>query len=103
MNYGDFRYKINLGYDKREEEAEEFKESADAVIKSFVPGEININELGDALESDSDIDALNVLNEFKGDIFSINYPCLWNVSETNTIYTAHTTVICRLRSKTSSS
>ena len=46
--------------------------------------EININELGDALESDSDIDALNVLNEFKGDIFSINYPCLWNVSETDT-------------------
>lgn len=84
MNYGDFRYKINLGYDKREEEAEGFKESADAVIKSFVPGEININELGDALESDSDIDALNVLNEFKGDIFSINYPCLWNVSETDT-------------------
>ena len=40
MNYGDFRYKINLGYDKREEEAEGFKESADAVIKSFVPGEI---------------------------------------------------------------
>ena len=84
MNYGDFRYKINLGYDKREEEAEGFKESADAVIKSFVPGEININELGDALESDSDIDALNVLNEFKGDIFSINYPCLWNISETDT-------------------
>ena len=49
-----------------------------------MPGEININELGDALESDSDIDALNVLNEFKGDIFSINYPCLWNVSETDT-------------------
>ena len=46
--------------------------------------EININELGDALESDSDIDALNVLNEFKGDIFSINYPCLWNISETDT-------------------
>lgn len=49
-----------------------------------MPGEININELGDALESDSDIDALNVLNEFKGDIFSINCPCLWNVSETDT-------------------
>ena len=84
MNYGDFRYKINLGYDKREEDAEGFKESVDAVIKSFVPGEININELGDALESDSDIDALNVQNEFKGDIFSINYPCLWNISETDT-------------------
>ena len=40
--------------------------------------------MGDALESDSDIDALNVLNEFKGDIFSINYPCLWNISETDT-------------------
>lgn len=84
MNYGDFRYKINLKYDKREEETEGFKESADAIIKSFVPGEINVNELGDALERDNDIDALNVLNEFNGDIFSINYPCLWNVSETDT-------------------
>ena len=84
MNYGDFRYKINLRYDKREEDAEGFKESADAVIKSFVPGEINVNELGDALERDNDIDALNVLNEFNGDIFSINYPCMWNVSETDT-------------------
>lgn len=83
MNYGDFRYKINLEYDKREEETEGFKESADAIIKSFVPGEININELGNSLESDSCIELLNVENKFEGEIFSINYPCLWNVTESN--------------------
>ncbi len=25
MNYGDFRYKINLGYDKRKEDAEDLR------------------------------------------------------------------------------
>ena len=84
MNYGDFRYEITLTYDKKEEDAEGFTESADAVIKSFVPGEIDVNELGDALEADNDIESLSVLTEFEGDIFKIAYPCMWHITESDT-------------------
>ncbi|MBE7043317.1 MAG: copper amine oxidase N-terminal domain-containing protein [Ruminococcaceae bacterium] len=82
LSDGSYRYEIMLSYDKREEKNETFLNSANSVIFSFVPGTIDASEVGKALEPDSETEILTVSSEFKNKLFTLSYPCLWEVEET---------------------
>ncbi len=84
LNDGAYRYVIALSFDSREEENPTFRTSADAVIQSFTPGSINKDEVGEALEADSEVESINIKSEFDGEKFSLSYPYLWSVEETET-------------------
>jgi len=84
INGGSYRYEIDFSYDVREEEKDDFLKSAEYVICSFTPGQIDINEVGKTLESDNEMEFIKVLAEYKGDMFTITYPCMWQVEESET-------------------
>lgn len=83
LSDGTYRYEIAFLYDQREEENENFLNNANSVIFSFVPGKVDANEVGKALESDSETEILEVVTEFKNKLFTVSYPCLWEAEETN--------------------
>ncbi len=82
LSDGSYRYEILFSYDQREEKNENFLNSANSVIFSFIPGTVDANEVGKALETDSETEILEVLAEFENNLFTISYPCLWEVEET---------------------
>lgn len=83
LNNSDYRHEIVFTYNKEEENDDKFLSGADYVIKSFVPGEIDKEAVGESLEIDNLIALLDEDAQFEGEIFKISYPCEWTVSETN--------------------
>lgn len=79
---GSYKYVIDFTYNKGEEKDAEFLTSANTVIMSFMPGDINEDEVGKALETDNEEELIEELKKFEGDKFSFSYPCLWDVEET---------------------
>ncbi|MBP3359443.1 MAG: copper amine oxidase N-terminal domain-containing protein [Clostridia bacterium] len=78
---GNYRYELVLYYDKRDGEQAGFLESAEAVVQSFTPGEINYDEVGDALDADSVSDMLQIISEQECGDFTMQLPVGWNANE----------------------
>lgn len=78
---GAYRYELVLYYDKRDGEQAGFLESAEAVVQSFTPGEINRDEVGDALETDSEPDMLRIVSDRDCGDFTMKLPAGWSADE----------------------
>ena len=77
MYYVGYRYILNLSYDKRDGEEEGFLTNAYEMINSFVPGDINYDDLGEALERDNYTVTDQILKTYENKYLKFTLPYLW--------------------------
>ena len=73
-----YRYILNLNYDKRDSDEAGFMDNAMAMVNSFVPGDINYDDLGEALERDNYLVTDKVLKTYENKYIKMELPYLWN-------------------------
>jgi len=81
LSKDDYRYIISFGYDQRDGELEDFLDTAGEMINSFIPGDLDYDEMGDALETDSCLITDKITKDYEGDFVKFTLPYLWNASD----------------------